>query len=170
MLTNNLWMHMKLDEIDLKILIALQEDGRITKTKLAEKVHLSVSPCHERLKRLEQAGYIEGYFAKIDIDRIVANSLVLVQIHLKQHRSEDFSKFEEAILATPEVVECHALGGGVDYILKMIVNNIHHYQQKIEFLLNSELNIDRYYTHIVTKPVKQSGYPIEKLLKPESDT
>jgi len=99
-------MHMKLDEIDLNILIALQDDGRITKTKLAEKVHLSVSPCHERLKRLEQAGYIEGYFAKIDIDRIVANSLVLVQIHLKQHRSEDFSKFEEAILATPEVVEC----------------------------------------------------------------
>ena len=109
-------------------------------------------------------------FARIDIDRIVANSLVLVQIHLKQHRSEDFSKFEEAILATPEVVECHALGGGVDYILKMIVNNIHHYQQKIEFLLKAELNIDRYYTHIVTKPVKQSGYPIEKLLKRESDT
>ena len=67
MQTNNLLMHMKLDEIDLNILIALQDDGRITKTKLAEKVHLSVSPCHERLKRLEQAGYIEGYFAKIDI-------------------------------------------------------------------------------------------------------
>ena len=108
---------MKLDEIDLKILVALQDDGRITKTRLAEKVHLSVSPCHERVKRLEQAGYIEGYFARIDIDRIVANSLVLVQIHLKQHRSEDFSKFEEAILATPEVVECHALGGGVDLSL-----------------------------------------------------
>ena len=162
-------MHMKLDEIDLKIIVALQEDGRITITKLAEKVHLSVSPCYERIKRLEQAGYIEGFFARIDIDRIVANSLVFVQIHLKQHRSEDFRKFEEVILAIPEVVECHALGGGLDYILKMIVNNIHHYQRKIEFLLNSQLNIERYYSHIVTKTIKQCGYPIEKLLKPERD-
>ncbi len=96
---------MKLDEIDLKILVELQEDSRITKTRLAEIVHLSVSPCHERLKRLEQAGYIEGYFARIDIDRIVANLMVLVQIYLKQHSSEDFSKFEELILTTPEVVE-----------------------------------------------------------------
>ena len=108
---------MKLDEIDLKILVALQENGRITKTRLANKVNLSVSPCHERLKRIEKAGYIQGFFARIDIDKIVANSLVLVQIHLKQHRSEDFSKFEEVILKTPEIVECYALGGGVDYIL-----------------------------------------------------
>ena len=154
---------MKLDEIDLKILVELQKDGKITKTKLAEKVNLSVSPCHERVKRLEASGYIEYYLTKIDIDKIIANSLVLVQIHLKQHRTEDFRKFEELILATPEVIECHALGGGVDYILKMIVNNIHHYQNKIEYFLNSELNIERYYTHIVTKTIKQSGYPIKKL-------
>ncbi|MBC8257566.1 MAG: Lrp/AsnC family transcriptional regulator [SAR324 cluster bacterium] len=160
---------MKLDEIDLNILVALQDNGRITKTKLAEKVHLSVSPCHERVKRLEQAGYIKGYQTKIDIDRIVRNSLVFVQVHLKQHRAEDFIKFNEAILQTPEVIECHALGGGVDYYLKMIVNDIKHYQQKIEFLLGSDLNIERYYTHIVTKLVKQSGYPIAELLMTERD-
>ncbi len=155
---------MKLDELDIKILVALQKDGRITKTKLAEKVHLSVSPCHERVKRLEQAGFIQGYRAKVDVDRIVRNSLVFVQVHLKQHRAEDFIKYEEAVCAVPEVIECHALGGLVDYFLKMIANDIHHYQKIIEFLLNSELNIDRYYTHIVTKAVKQTGFPIEELL------
>ena len=156
---------MKLDEIDLKILVALQEDGRITKTKLAESVHLSVSPCHVRVKRLEQAGYINGYRTEINIDRIVRNSLVFVQVHLKQHRAEDFIKFDEAIRQTPEVIECHALGGGIDYFLKMIVNDIQHFQQKIEFLLSSDLNIERYFTHIVTKKVKQSGFPIDELLK-----
>ena len=156
--------------MDLKILSILQDEGRITKTKLAEKVHLSVSPCHERVKRLEQAGFIKGYNAIIDIDRIVRNSLIFVQIHLKQHRAEDFFKFDEAIRQTPEVIECHALGGGVDYFLKMVVNDIRHYQQKIEILLRSDLNIDRYYTHIVTKQVKHSSFPIEKLLNPENET
>ena len=88
--------------------------GRITKTRLEEKVHLSVSPCYERIKVLEQAGYIEGYRSNIDIDRIVRNSLVFVQVHLKQHRAEDFIKFDEAIRQTPEVIEYHALGGFVD--------------------------------------------------------
>ena len=59
---------------------------------------------------------------------------------------------------------------GVDYFLKMVVNDIRHYQQKIEILLHSDLKIDRYYTHIVTKQVKHSGFPIEKLLKPKNET
>ena len=67
-------VYRKLDEIDLKILVELKRDGKITKTKLAERVNLSVSPCHERVKRLEESGYIEYYLTKIDIDKIIANS------------------------------------------------------------------------------------------------
>mgnify|MGYP001331652785 CR=1 FL=1 len=106
----------------------------------------------------------------IDIDKIIASSLILVQIHLKYHRTEDFRKFEDLILATPEVIECHALGVGADYILKMIVRYIHHYQNKIEYFLNSELNIVSYYSHIVIKTIKQSDYPIKKLFNDENIT
>ena len=154
---------MKLDEIDLRMLVILQEQGRITKTELANKIHLSVSPCHERLKRLEEAGLILGYHARIDIQRLARHSLIFVEVHLKQHHAGDFNRFEEYTRGVPEIVECYAIGGGIDYLLKMAVHDITQYQQKIEVLLEAELNIDRYYTYIVTKPIKHSGYPLEEL-------
>jgi Lrp/AsnC family transcriptional regulator of ectoine degradation len=76
---------MQLDPLDLKILAALQREGRITKLRLSELVNLSPSACFERVKRLESAGYIRGYHAELDIGRIVRTSIVLVEIRLKGH-------------------------------------------------------------------------------------
>lgn len=155
----------KLDAIDLKILSALQRDGRLTKIKLAEEVGLSVSPCLERMRRLEKAGFIRGYNAEIDLSKLLSASRVFVEVTLGGHTAADFERFEKAIEAVPEVVECHAIGGGMDYLMKVVATDIDHYQQVIEELLNANIGIARYFTYIVTKPVKRAhGYPIQHLL------
>ena len=114
----------RLDAIDLKILATLQSEGRITKAALAEAVNLSPTPCWERLKRLERSGLIRGYHAEIDLEKLGALATILVEIVLKQHRYEDFQRFESAIRKVDEMVECHATGGGIDYLLKVIAPDI----------------------------------------------
>lgn len=156
---------MKLDPIDLNILCALQADGRITKLKLAEAVNLSASACLERMKRLEQGGFITGYHAAVDLSRLMRTSFVFVEVTLKTHRAVDFQRFEAHVKAVPEILECYAIGGGVDYILKMVAADIAHYQEEIDALLEADIGIDRYFTYIVTKPVKRSlEYPVRDLL------
>lgn len=157
---------MKLDPIDLNILCALQADGRITKLKLAEAVNLSASACFERMRRLEKAGLITGYHADVDLTKLLRTSFVFVEVTLTTHRAVDFQRFEAHIQTVPEVLECYAIGGGVDYILKMIATDIAHYQEEVDALLEADIGIDRYFTYIVTKPVKRSlEYPVRDLLE-----
>lgn len=159
---------MKLDTLDLKILCTLQADGRITKLKLAEAVNLSPSACFERMRRLEQQGLITGYHADVDLRKLMRTSFIFVEVTLKSHRRVDFERFEKHINAVPEVLECYAIGGGVDYILKMVATDIAHYQDEIDALLEADIGIDRYFTYIVTKPVKRSlEYPISDLMAHE---
>ncbi len=147
---------MKLDKIDLNILSALQRDGRITKLRLAEVVHLSPAACWERLRRLEASGVIRGYTARIDMERITPRVTVLVEITLKSHRQIDFQRFEAAVAREPAIVSCHATGGGIDYIIKVIASDIDAYQKTMDQLLTSEIGIDRYFTYVVTKTVKEA--------------
>ncbi|MCC5883186.1 MAG: Lrp/AsnC family transcriptional regulator [Halomonas sp.] len=148
---------MKLDRYDLKILEILTRDGRITKSKLAEAINLSVSPCWERVRRLEKAGIIEGYSARINPDALVKLTPVWVQIELKQHNAESFALFEARVQETPEVTECVAVGGGVDYLIKIEADSVDAYQRLIDAWLTSEVGIERYFTYIVTKTVKQKS-------------
>lgn len=152
---------MKLDRYDLKILEILAHDGRITKSKLAEAINLSVSPCWERVRRLEKAGIIEGYAARINSGVLVKRTPVWVQVELKAHNAESFQRFEALVHATPEVTECVAVGGGVDYLLKVEADSIDAYQRLIDAWLVSEVGIERYFTYIVTKTVKQQAPPIQ---------
>ncbi|MFC3051865.1 Lrp/AsnC family transcriptional regulator [Kordiimonas pumila] len=155
----------KLDRFDVAILEALQRDGRMTRVKLSEVVGLSPTPCHERVKRLEKDKYIKSYHAQVDINRFMKISLVYVTITLGSHRASDFTIFERNIKQYPEVLECHALGGGIDYILKVIAHNITDYQNFMEGLLESNIGINQYFTHFVTKPVKEyAGYPLSDLM------
>lgn len=158
--------HVKLDAIDLKILSELQANGQMSKVKLAETIGLSVSPCWERVKKLERAGVIKGYRAVVDVAKVVRHATILVEVTLKQHRSEDFQRFEHAIADMPEVVECYAIGGGADYILKIMAPDIDRYQRMIDELLVSDIGIERYFTYIVTKNVKNpTGAPLARLLE-----
>jgi Lrp/AsnC family transcriptional regulator, regulator of ectoine-degradation genes len=153
---------MKLDKIDLKILAALQRDGRMTKIRLAETVHLSPTACWERLSRLEKSGVITGYTARINTEKLARRTAVLVEITLKSHQQSDFSRFEEAVLQEPAIVSCDATGGGVDYILKVVSEDIDAYQRLIDRLLQLDLGIERYFTYVITKNVKNSD-PLQSL-------
>ncbi len=152
-------MRPRLDAIDLRILATLQREGRITKLALAERVNLSPTPCWERLKRLEKAGFITGYRAEIALAKLGSTTTVLVEITLKQHRFEDFETFERAVRKVPEIVECLATGGGIDYLLKVVTPDIDAYQRLIDELLTAGIGIDRYFTYVVTRSVKSAAQP-----------
>lgn len=149
----------RLDAIDLKILATLQAKGRITKAALAQEVSLSPTPCWDRLKRLEKAGIIKGYHAEIDLEQLGTATTVLVEIVLKQHRYDDFQRFETAIRRVDDVIACYATGGGIDYLLIVIAPDIDAYQRLIDRLLLAEIGIDRYFTYIVTRTVKTCAQP-----------
>ena len=145
----------RLDSIDLRILDAIQRDGRITKLALAEKVGLSPTPCWMRLRKLEKAGIVSGYHAKIAMRAVAPIATVLVEVTLGSHRQADFDRFERAIKDIPEIVACWSVGGGVDYVLKVLARDIDAYQRLVDGLLEREIGIDRYFTYIVTRTVKE---------------
>ncbi len=146
----------KLDRYDLAILRILARDGRITKSKLAEEVNLSISPAWERVRKLEESGVIRGYRADIDWVGAFSGSRIIVEVTLARHTAYDLSRFEARVLAAKEIVQCHATGGGVDYVLHVIARDIDRYQRFIDTLLAEDLGIERYFTYIVTKVVKDA--------------
>jgi DNA-binding Lrp family transcriptional regulator len=154
----------KLDRIDLKILAELQKNGRITNVDLADAVGLSPSPCLTRVKRLEQAGYITGYGAQLQLRKLGDVLLVFTEVTLSDHRRDDFARFEAAIRNIPEIVECHLVSGGYDYLLKFVTNGVNHYQSVIESMLERDIGIEKYFSYIVIKsPFVKPHYPIERL-------
>lgn len=156
----------KLDKIDIRILSTLQREGRITKVALAERVQLSPTPCWERLKRLEDAGLIVGYHARLSLRGVAPVTTVFTQVTLERHRQEDFAHFERAVTQIPEIVECWAVGGGIDYMLKVVTPDIESYQAIVADLLDRPIGIDQYFTYVVTSAVKRDGgLPVEILLK-----
>lgn len=155
----------KLDGIDLKILDAIQRDGRITKLALAEKVGLSPTPCWLRLRRLENAGIIAGYHARVAVRAIAPVASVLMEVTLGNHRQADFDRFERAVRDMPEIVACWSVGGGVDYILKVMTPDIDAYQRLVDGMLEREIGIERYFTYIVTRTVKEeTALPLAEFL------
>ena len=155
----------KLDAIDLKILDAVQRDGRITKLALAEKVGLSPTPCWIRLARLEKAGVISGWHGKVAMRALAPVATVLMEVTLANHRQADFDRFERVVREIPEIVACWSVGGGVDYILRVVARDVDAYQRVIDRLLERAIGIDRYFTYIVTRTVKDDpGMPLDALM------
>jgi len=114
----------KLDRIDLRILAELQRNGRATNVDLAEVVGLSPSPCLTRVKRLEKAGYITGYGAQIQLQKLGDVLMVFTEVTLSDHRRDDFSRFEASIRGVDEIIECHLVSGGYDYMLKFVTRGV----------------------------------------------
>ena len=149
-------MH-KLDRYDLKILRILSEDGRITKSSLAEAINLSVTPAWERVRKLESAGLVKGYRAVIDWNQVFKSQQLLVEITLARHTAQDMRRFEQRMSDAPDVEFCYTTGGGVDYIAMIRAADIDQYQRFIDQLLMEDLAIERYFTYIVTKTIKTTG-------------
>ncbi|ASU37491.1 AsnC family transcriptional regulator [Herbaspirillum sp. meg3] len=157
---------LKLDRIDLRILCHLQQNSRITNVILADAVGLSPSPCLIRVKRLEKAGYISGYGAYIKLEKLADVQIVFTEVTLSDHRREDFAKFEAYLRNVDEIIECHLVSGGYDYLLKFMTRSVVHYQSVIESLLEQNLRIEKYFSYIVIKsPFIKHHYPLEKFIQ-----
>lgn len=144
----------RLDDRDIAILATLAREGRIAKTDLAARVNLSPTPCWERMKRLEKAGLIRGYRAEIDLAALAPHVRVFVTVELESHRTESFQIFERIVAGTEEITGCWAIGGGYDYLMQVITEDITAFQSLMDGLLESRAGVRRYYSYIVTKPVK----------------
>lgn len=154
----------KLDRIDIRILAELQKNGRITNVNLADKVGLSASPCLKRVKKLEEANYVVGYGAQIDLARLGDYITVFTEFTLNQHFRHSFHEFEKTLVNYPEVVECHLISGGYDYLVKFVVKSVNHYQKTVDHLLENEKMIREYFSYIVIKtPIESREVSLENI-------
>lgn len=153
-----------LDAIDIRILSALQMHGQLSKSKLAELVNLSQTPCWARLEKLKQNGFIKGYHASLNFNKIIDLTRVFVTVSLKKHQKADFDRFESHIQHVDEIIDCHATGGGNDYVMNVITKNITHFQTVMDDLLNADIGIDRYIIYVITREIKTSIPKISNLL------
>src|SRR5216683_729806 len=127
-----------LDDIDRRIVAALQADGRLSNIDLADRIGLSPSPCLRRVKRLERDGYIEAYRAVLRRDRVGLGFSVFVGVKIDGHANQRALGFEKAIAAMPEVVACHLVSGEADYFLEIVVPDLDNYRR---FLVDKLLDL-----------------------------
>ena len=118
-----------LDETDLRILRAVQKDGRMSNADLSEVVNLSQSACHRRVQRLEAEGYIDGYVALLNSRKMGRRTTIFVEITLNGQADEVLDAFERAVLRVPEVLECHLMAGNADYLLKVVAADAEDFAQ-----------------------------------------
>ena len=145
-----------MDKIDRKILSILQREGRISNVELARRINLSATPCLERVRRLERDGYITGYAARLDAEKLGAGTLVFVQITLDRTTDDVFARFREAVARLPEVQECHMVAGGFDYLLKVRVEDMAAYRKFLGESLASLTGLRETHSYVVMEAVKES--------------
>jgi Lrp/AsnC family transcriptional regulator, leucine-responsive regulatory protein len=146
----------ELDRIDRKLLILLQKDGRAAISRLAREVHLTVTPTLERVRRLEAAGYIEGYFARLDPSKLGLGLLAYVEVSLDRTTPDAFERFKQVMLAHEEVMECHMVAGGFDYLLKVRVRDMESYRRFLGEHIASVRGVQTTHTYFVMEEVKST--------------
>ena len=150
-----------LDNIDIKILSLLQKDGRITNVDLAEKVDLSAPPCLRRVRSLEKNGFIKGYHADLQAEKLGFEVTVFAMVGLHNQAESDLRQFEERILSLPYVRECHMLNGEIDFILKCVAPDLSTFQSFLTKELTSAPNVASVKTALTIRQSKHSpGIPI----------
>lgn len=154
-------VHKTLDDIDIRIVVELQRDGRVTFQKLSDIVGLSRRACMQRVRRLEREHFIIGYTARLDLRRLADFVVVVAQICLRQGR-EARCRFEQRIRSCPEVLECLAVGGTFDYIVKVVSQSLSAYQElKDAWIDDPAMHVERIESNIVLQSPKEIAvYPI----------
>lgn len=143
-----------MDEIDRKILRALQEDGRITNNALAQKCGLSNAACFERVRRLRESGVILGYTALLDPEKLDRALLVFIEVLLDRTTDDAFAAFADHVRKLPDVIECHMVAGGFDYLLKVRVADMAAYRAFLGDTLVALPGIRETRTYAVLEEVK----------------
>lgn len=148
---------MRLDATDQQLLILLQEDSNQTVKALAEKLGKSTTPIFERIKKLEKEGLIDGYSARINAKKVGLRQTVFIAISLQGHTRSYLEKFVNEINSFPEVIECHRVSGGFDYLLKLVVEDIEAYERFIITKLTLLPYIGNLQSHIVLSSSKETN-------------
>ena len=146
-----------LDRIDRLILKGLQADGRKPISELAREVHLTTSPCLDRVHRLEAEGYIQGYTARLSPHHLGARLLAFVELQVERTTPEEFEKFRCAVAALEEVIECHMVAGGFDYLIKIRVPDMEAYRKFLGERLTTLPGISHTRTYLAMEEVKATG-------------
>lgn len=144
-----------MDKIDRKILAELQADGRLSVTELAERIGLSLSPCHRRVRALEQSGVISGYRAHLDPTALGLNFSAIVFVTLREGDRQAVAAFEAALVEVPQVVEAQRLFGDPDYLLHVITRDLPAFQQLYDEQLSALPSVQRLTSTLVMKRVVQ---------------
>lgn len=146
----------QLDDKDLKLLRLLQNDAKLTVKELAKEINLSPSPVFERVKRLEQEGYVKRYAAVLDAEKLNRGFTVFCQIKLKIHDRSVGYDFVKEILEIEEVAECYNISGDFDFLLKVQVRDMKHYQDFVFNKLGSVDSIGSTHSTFVMAEVKNN--------------
>jgi Lrp/AsnC family leucine-responsive transcriptional regulator len=142
------------DPTDLRILEEIQKDGRISVVELSRRVHLTKTPCAERLRRLEKTGVICGYFAKLNPMVVNAGHVVMVQVQMKSTTADDLEAFNTAVVRIPEIQSCHMVAGGYDYLLKVRSKDIDAYRRILGEVVSKLPGVLQTHTYVVMETVK----------------
>lgn len=156
--------YINLDAIDLRILNALQADGRLSNQQLADQVGLSPSPCLRRVRRLERDGFIRTYRAVLDRESVGLGLTVFVDIKVEKHSRDNAQALQEALAALPEVVSCHMVSGTADFIVEIVVTNLKAYERLLtEKLLTLPMIGDIRSNFALTRVKSDSALPLTHL-------
>ncbi|CDW95753.1 DNA-binding transcriptional dual regulator, leucine-binding [Thiomonas sp. CB2] len=148
----------ELDRIDRRILDLLQRNGRIAMTDLASEVGLSASPCTERVKRMERAGVITGYNARINPEALGKTLLVFVEIKLASKSGDVFDRVRQELLHMPDVLECHLVSGSFDYLVKFRLRGMKEYRHLLGDILKRLPVSAESHSYVVMEEIKESLY------------
>lgn len=146
-----------LDSLDVKILSALSENGRISITELSALIGLSKTPCAARLKRLETDGYILGYRAVLDPVKLGLEHIAFIEVKLSDTRAEALNGFNEEVGKLPEVEQCHMIAGGFDYLLKIRTRDIKHYRAFLGETISALPHVAQTSTYVAMEAVKETA-------------
>ena len=147
----------KPDRTDLKILEQLQHNAKISNVELARRVHLSPTPCLERVRRLEKHGYIMGYHSRLNPQKLSASLLAFVEIKLNHTSKDVFREFKEAVKERREILECHLVSGDFDYLLKTRVADMAEYRELLGETLLTLPGVSSSRSYMVMEEVKESS-------------
>jgi len=152
---------MRFDDIDMRILALLQDNGRMTNVELAERVGLTAPPCLRRVRALEQSGAITGYHAALDSVALGYNLTVFAMVSLKSQAESDLLAFQDLVAEIPEVRECHMLNGEIDFILKIVAPDLQSFQRILTTKLTTAPNVEHVKTSLTIRTSKAlPGVPV----------
>ena len=148
----------EIDAFDRKIIAVLEKDGRLSVTELAKRVGLSKTPCQTRLKRLTDRGYIRGFKAVVDPEKLGLGHVAFTEVKLSDTREAALAEFRRGVLAIPQVEECHMIASSFDYLLKIRTSDIRQYRDVLGERISTLPHVASTSTFVAMEAIREGGF------------